>query len=326
MRRRYTMLTIVVIFGVTIDQWTKSWADKSLGTVEHPVPLVIDSAEDGASIRDILVSRFGLSDGELATIEDRGPAGISQLFAKKRLVPTAQAFPVYAEQPRLAYYWVFHHRSLSWPPRRVPSGENARKHLKSHGTATLGGYLRFALPYLRESHMSDVLSQWVFPVIHTPVSLETEVRSGEVYLLMHRVVSVVNGFMQLRYAENPGAAWGLLSERPATFRRWFFIGISFLALFMLGYLFLRLRPEQHLSAQGFAWILAGAIGNFIDRLRFEYVIDFIDTYTGDLHWPTYNLADVEISIGVALLILEAVRLGRRSYLMGVAEPQPPQEG
>ena len=311
------MLALILVCGVTLDQWTKLWADSSLGTVEHPLPVQISDDEDGKQLRTVLISRYGLSEGDLAELVERGPSGLSQLFDAKRLVADATAFPRYAAQPRLAYYWVFHHGTLQMPPRRVPTASTALEHLESHGNATLAEYLEYALPYLSRSQFQELVPQWVFPVIHTPIPIETEVRSGDTYLLLHRNVSVIDGLMRLTYAENPGAAWGVLGEQSADFRRLFFFSVSIIAFFVLSYLFFRAPKEQFLSAMGFAWILAGAIGNFIDRVRFEYVIDFIDMYTGDLHWPTYNVADVEISIGVILLLVEAVRLGKDSYLVGV---------
>jgi signal peptidase II len=316
MGRRYMMLALILVVGVAADQWTKLWADKSLGTLEHPLVLQITDAEAGQELGSVLRARFALTDSDLDELSSLGPSGLSQLFDAKRLVSEARAFPVYAEEPRLAYYWVFHHETFDMPPRRVPNAATAMAHLSSHGNATLIEYLRYALPYLGESNFLEVVPKWVFPVIHTPIAVETQVRSGDTYLLMHRTVSVIDGLVQLRYAENPGAAWGLLSDQSADFRRMFFFCVSMIAFLVIGYLFFRAPAEQHLSAVGFAWILAGAIGNFIDRVRFEYVIDFIDMYTGDLHWPTYNVADVEISIGVILLIVEAFRLGQGSYLGG----------
>ena len=318
MNSRYTMLALTLIFGVTLDQWTKTWADSSLGTVEHPVPVRVTIAEAGQTLGNILQRRFALSDADLVELSERGPAGLSQLFEEKRLLADARAFPVYADKPRLAYYWVFHHGTYEMPPRRVPNAANALAHLDRFGHESLEDYLRHALPYLGDSKFANVVPEWVFPVIHTPIPIEAEVREGEMYLLLHRNVSLIDGFLQLRYTENPGAAWGLLSEQSADFRRGFFLSVSIIAFLVLGVLFFRAGPAQHISAVGFAWILAGAIGNFIDRVRFEYVIDFIDMYTGDLHWPTYNIADVEISIGVILLLVEAFRLGQDSYLGGTS--------
>jgi len=108
---------------------------------------------------------------------------------------------------------------------------------------------------------------------------------------------------RMTYVENPGAAWGLfrgLSERT---RNGFFTAISLVAVVLiLGY-YRKLRDEQRYYQVALSMLLAGAVGNFIDRLARRYVIDFIDWYAGNWHWPTFNVADSLIVVGVALLVL-----------------------
>lgn len=119
-------------------------------------------------------------------------------------------------------------------------------------------------------------------------------------------VPFVSGFWNWRYVENPGAAWGLLADAPASIRLPFFYGISLAAIVFILVYFRRLAPDQRLLAVALSLVLGGAIGNFIDRLHLTYVIDFIDWYIGQSHWPTFNIADAGISVGVALLILDMV--------------------
>lgn len=116
-------------------------------------------------------------------------------------------------------------------------------------------------------------------------------------------------FVNIRLAYNTGAAFSFLSSGPG-WQRWFFVT---LALFVIGILVAwlrRLSAGQMRTALALALILGGAAGNLVDRLVYGYVIDFIDLYYGSWHWPTFNVADSAISIGAALLLLDAVLGGR----------------
>jgi signal peptidase II len=111
---------------------------------------------------------------------------------------------------------------------------------------------------------------------------------------------------RMRYAENPGAAWGFLRELSAGTRTVFF-GVVVLAAtaFILLYL-RRLRPGQRVLQVALSMVLTGAWGNYLDRLARGYVVDFVDWHwwrRPDLYWPTFNVADSLIVVGVALLLL-----------------------
>jgi signal peptidase II len=120
-------------------------------------------------------------------------------------------------------------------------------------------------------------------------------------------ISVVDGFWNHRYVENPGAAWGLLANASDSLRVPFFILVSLGAIaFIIGF-FRKLQESQLLLISSLSLVFGGAIGNFIDRLHLSYVIDFIDWYAGTAHWPTFNFADAAITSGVALLVIEWIR-------------------
>jgi len=111
---------------------------------------------------------------------------------------------------------------------------------------------------------------------------------------------------RMNYVENPGAAWGLFRGFSPDFRNLFFTVISVCAVvFILNY-YRRLRADQRFLQVALALVLAGAVGNFIDRLARRYVIDFVEWYwwnRPDIRWPTFNLADSLIVVGVAMLII-----------------------
>ena len=118
---------------------------------------------------------------------------------------------------------------------------------------------------------------------------------------------VIEGFWNHRYVENPGGAWGLLADSSEQIRAPFFLIVSIGALiFIIGF-FRQLEEHQKLMILSLSLVFGGALGNLIDRLHLSYVIDFIDWHVGDWHWPTFNIADAGITIGVILLLVEWAR-------------------
>lgn len=105
-----------------------------------------------------------------------------------------------------------------------------------------------------------------------------------------------------------GCAWGLLQGTPESIRRPFFLMVSALAIGFIVTLFSRLQPRQRSLRWGLPLVLGGALGNVFDRIRYGFVIDFIDVhvmYEGkDHHWPTFNVADIAICVGVGLMALD----------------------
>lgn len=123
----------------------------------------------------------------------------------------------------------------------------------------------------------------------------------------HNVVVIPNAF-QFSYAENEAAAFSLTRSIPLKWRRPLLLAASLLGtLLVLGW-FLSLKAADGLLLFAFPLIVSGAIGNFIDRVRLKYVIDFIDVYAGFinpswLHWPTFNIADICIVVGALAVLL-----------------------
>ena len=137
-------------------------------------------------------------------------------------------------------------------------------------------------------------------------------------------VAMVDGFFSLTLVMNPGLAFGFLSTTPAAWR-WIVALLSIGALSVLGVVGVRLLASGGwLSSLALGLVFGGAVGNLIDRARFGAVVDFLDFYWRDYHWPAFNVADSAISVGVALLALKllvappgdspADRRGRRGAL------------
>ncbi|OPX20486.1 MAG: signal peptidase II [Desulfobacca sp. 4484_104] len=124
-------------------------------------------------------------------------------------------------------------------------------------------------------------------------------------LILPRYASIVviPQFFNLVHVHNRGAAFGLLSNWPEAFTSIFLTCTTLIVLAVLGYLFYRLPDTEALAASGYGLIMAGALGNLIDRLRLGEIIDFLDFYIGQYHWPAFNVADSLVCLGAGLLFL-----------------------
>ena len=123
-----------------------------------------------------------------------------------------------------------------------------------------------------------------------------------------RAVSVLDNFWHFRYAENTGAAFSFLASQPESFRRPFFLIVSVVAMGAIIWYFKKSPIEDRVSRIALALVFGGALGNFIDRVRLGYVIDFISWHWYDkAAWPTFNIADSGISVGVALLLITSFK-------------------
>ena len=121
---------------------------------------------------------------------------------------------------------------------------------------------------------------------------------------------VVTPFFNLVLVFNPGASFSFLADAGG-WQKWFFIvlalGISAWLLSLL-----RHHAQERLMPAALSLILGGAIGNVIDRLRFDAVVDFLDFHVAGYHWPAFNVADSAITVGVALMLWHQFRFGQES--------------
>jgi signal peptidase II len=122
------------------------------------------------------------------------------------------------------------------------------------------------------------------------------------HLALYQSLTVVQGFFNITYVRNKGAAFGIFADSAV--RLPFFIGISVLAAAAILWYLGRISEEQKLLRISLSLILAGALGNLIDRLRLGEVIDFLDAHWHQHHWPAFNVADSAITVGVALWLLD----------------------
>lgn len=122
------------------------------------------------------------------------------------------------------------------------------------------------------------------------------------HLRLYDLVIVVPGFFNLTHVRNKGAAFSLLSNLPDFWREFFFITVTIVAVIIIAVLIR--QNEGRLTVIAFSLIIGGAIGNLIDRIRYGEVVDFIQWYVKSWYWPSFNVADSAISVGVALLAVD----------------------
>lgn len=118
-------------------------------------------------------------------------------------------------------------------------------------------------------------------------------------------IEVIPGFFDLTHVRNGGGAFSFFADGPLEQRMAFFIGTTMIAICLLLVFYRKLEDHEVLSATALGVVLGGAIGNLTDRVRFGEVIDFLDVHlTNSYTWPTFNVADSAIVIGVILLVIE----------------------
>lgn len=121
----------------------------------------------------------------------------------------------------------------------------------------------------------------------------------------------INSFMNLTHQQNTGAAFSFLAGASG-WQRWFFVILATAVSVVIGVWLWRIRTEGPLVLMaGLSLVLGGAVGNLIDRARLGYVTDFLQVWFGKWAFPSFNVADAAISVGAALLIIDALFLSGR---------------
>ncbi|MEA2110355.1 MAG: signal peptidase II [Pseudomonadota bacterium] len=124
-------------------------------------------------------------------------------------------------------------------------------------------------------------------------------------------MKVVDGFFSLTLVLNPGVAFGLFSQSPAAWKVIALLLLSGITVIALLWYYFFVKDLSRWMMVAFCLILGGALGNMIDRFRFSKVVDFLDFYWQTYHWPAFNLADAAITIGVLLLLFDALVQSRK---------------
>lgn len=137
--------------------------------------------------------------------------------------------------------------------------------------------------------------------IFTKYLIKANMRYGE-------VIPVIDGFFNIVYFLNPGAAFGFMRNMNEDYRQIFFVGVAVIAIILI--LVLLIKERGKLSSIGYTLVLAGACGNLIDRIHTGHVVDFLDFYISIHHWPAFNVADMCVTVGVATLLIDTLFLSK----------------
>lgn len=167
------------------------------------------------------------------------------------------------------------------------------------------------LPNNTPEELEDIARRYV-QMDGGKVRAETVLEEGQTLRVVYRRITMVPEYFEFEYTRNPGAAFGLLSRADSPWRIPFFIAVSIIAIGVIIAMLRGVDRSQQLTIWALSLIAGGAIGNFVDRLLYGWVIDFIVwKYTDEYRWPTFNVADAFISTGVALLVLDMILDGVR---------------
>ncbi len=132
---------------------------------------------------------------------------------------------------------------------------------------------------------------------------------GSFRLMEHHTVTP---FFNLVLVFNAGASFSFLADAGG-WQKWFFVVLALgISLWLLG--MLRQHARERLLPAALSLILGGAIGNVVDRLRFDAVVDFLDFHLAGYHWPAFNVADSAITVGVALMLWHQFRYGKETEM------------
>ncbi len=152
------------------------------------------------------------------------------------------------------------------------------------------------LKWLRLSALVIVLDQFSKHLINSSMQLRESIE--------------ILPFFNLTLLHNTGAAFSFLANAGG-WQRWFFTLIALAVSAVIVVWLKRLPAADKWQAAALSLILGGALGNVIDRVRFGYVVDFLDVYYQPWHWPTFNIADSAITVGVAILVIVILRENKR---------------
>lgn len=120
-------------------------------------------------------------------------------------------------------------------------------------------------------------------------------------------IPLVGNLLRLELSRNSGFAFGLILRAPDSVRDVFFVGIPVFALVLIVMIFIKLQDDEMLTSVALTTLLAGALGNLIDRVQYGHVLDILSLRLGSFEFPPFNLADISIIIGVILMVINTFR-------------------
>jgi signal peptidase II len=126
---------------------------------------------------------------------------------------------------------------------------------------------------------------------------------------LYQSVSVIDSFFHITYVRNAGGAFGLLNQAARAWRLPFFVVVSCIAVAVLLMFVRRVQPGQWWLLLALGAILGGALGNLVDRMMSGEVTDFLEFHWRSYYWPTFNVADSCITVGMLILLIYSLIVG-----------------
>jgi signal peptidase II len=129
----------------------------------------------------------------------------------------------------------------------------------------------------------------------------------EIHLPQHTAQQIIPGFLNLTHVRNTGVAFGLFASQGMDGGSWLLTLLGLAALTAVAVYFWFAPARDRLLLLSLSLVVGGAVGNLIDRMSSGAVTDFIDVYAGTWHWPSFNVADSAISVGIVLMAIDSFR-------------------
>jgi signal peptidase II len=137
--------------------------------------------------------------------------------------------------------------------------------------------------------------------------------------------ALIPDYFNIVYVQNRGLAFGLFQQRIGSFSTWIFLGITVVAMGIIVHLFFSTDKKAVVLPLALSLVMSGALGNLIDRMHWGFVVDFMQMYFKGHYWPTFNVADIAITAGIILLILDSFR-AQPETKMDTAAAGPEKKG
>ncbi len=123
-----------------------------------------------------------------------------------------------------------------------------------------------------------------------------------------RAIELISGYLRLSYVSNTGVAFGLFRDMESPWKPYIFAAMAAAAVVFILVYSARVPADRRLLQVALAVVMGGILGNFIDRISHGFVVDFIEFHVRDaFHWPTFNVADSAITVGIAMLLIDTVK-------------------
>jgi|GEM_PF-566355 len=287
----WAVLALAVVVLV-VDQWTKVLAIDNLASPAHPM---VVQGDGRAPMKSLLTGR-GLTPDE---VDERVASRQVWLFKKADGLRADMKLDS-KDTPR---------QLLATTGTGLPPPRRLRVYAGA-GHSDLGGLIQtqWRVP---PDRVDAVLQEATWRAVDVVRKADEVVDSHTLVAVVQRDIAWVDGFMKMVYAENPGAAWGFMRDASPTLRTAFFSIIALIAALGMIWAIWTGWMGSALGTWALGAVLGGAVGNLIDRGMYQVVVDFVLNYVGEYRWPVYNVADIGISVGVVLILLELfVQRGR----------------